>query len=170
MERRKLSKTSTIGIFVIIAVVAVNYLSISNAVPTEPEIIDSNIVPYNAFPYISFPPYYGQSTYEGGINVAKVLFENIKTDYPTAAKIAQDHISKGHVMSGNMEVYEGYLVYMFYVMDSESQTHQIIVDAGNGKVSDMQTYDNYFPSVGNLPLPEPYPYTDNSGEVPQETR
>jgi len=75
----------------------------------------------------------------GSVNVEKTMKDFIKdhrtTSFAEAATTAEHQVSNGAVVSGNIGVVQGYLVYTFCVMDTSSDTSYIImIDAGNGTV------------------------------------
>lgn len=84
----------------------------------------------------------GEAQIQGSISV-----NGIKTNqYPNLAKIkAQEastlamQVQKGNVLSVGLEGEDGYLVYAVEVAGEDSHMHEILIDAGNGKVLADQT-------------------------------
>ncbi|UVS68153.1 PepSY domain-containing protein [Nitrososphaera viennensis] len=75
----------------------------------------------------------------GSVNVrdaAKAfLRDNAKVPFSSALDTAQEAVSNGTVIGGQLTVVQGYLVYAFKVADFDAGTSKIvIVDAGNGSV------------------------------------
>jgi len=75
----------------------------------------------------------------GSVNVEKTMKDFIKehrtTTFSQAAATAEHQVSNGVVVGGNIGVVQGYLVYTFRVMDTESNTvYMVMIDAGNGTV------------------------------------
>jgi hypothetical protein len=61
--------------------------------------------------------------------------ENVKVSFPAAAQSAQGQITNGTVLGGHLGVLQGYLVYTFFVSDTDNQLgHLVVVDSGNGSV------------------------------------
>ncbi len=71
---------------------------------------------------------------QGTIDINKLLMSNVKTSFVDAATTATSSISGGHVVGGELGPDQGYYVYNFRVLDSDSKMHFVTVDAGNGKV------------------------------------
>ena len=71
---------------------------------------------------------------QGSININQVLMQSVKTKFVDAVNIAQETETGGTVIGGDLGPYQGYYVYNFSVLDSSGMTHEVIVDAGNGKV------------------------------------
>jgi uncharacterized membrane protein YkoI len=81
----------------------------------------------------------GMPRINGTVSVANeasnFINENVKVPFVAAAETAQQQVTDGKVLGGHLGVVQGYLVYTFFVADTENQTGQlVIVDAGNGKV------------------------------------
>ena len=75
----------------------------------------------------------------GSVSVANetsnFINENVKVSFVAAAQTAQGQVANGTVLGGHLGVVQGYLVYTFFVADTDNQTgHLVIVDAGNGDV------------------------------------
>ena len=73
----------------------------------------------------------------GSVSVANetsnFINENVKVSFVAAAQTAQGQVANGTVLGGHLGVVQGYLVYTFFVADTDNQTgHLVIVDAGNG--------------------------------------
>ncbi len=73
-------------------------------------------------------------TIQGTIDINKILMSSVKTSFVEAATTAASSVSGGHVMGGELGPDQGYYVYNFRVLDSDSKMHFVTVDAGNGKV------------------------------------
>ena len=81
----------------------------------------------------------GMPQITGSVNVKDEMKNFIKehktTSFATAATTAEHQVTNGSVVSGNVGIVQGYLVYTFCVIDTESNTSYIItIDAGDGKV------------------------------------
>lgn len=75
----------------------------------------------------------------GSVNVREQMKnfvnENLKVSFTQAAETAQAQVDGGKVLSGNLGVAQGYLVYKFVVADQDGTNgRMVIVDAGNGSV------------------------------------
>lgn len=75
----------------------------------------------------------------GSVNVEKTMKDFIKdhrtTTFAQAATTAERQVSNGAVVGGHVGIVQGYLVYTFIVMDTESSTsYMVMIDAGNGTV------------------------------------
>lgn len=71
---------------------------------------------------------------QGSIDVDKLLSSSVKTTFADAASTASFAVNDGMVISGNLQVYQGYYVYSFDIKDGDNKMYQVIIDAGNGKV------------------------------------
>ncbi len=71
---------------------------------------------------------------QGSIDVDKLLSSSVKTTFADAASTASFAVNDGMVISGNLQVYQGYYVYSFDVKDGDNKMYQILIDAGNDKV------------------------------------
>ena len=68
-------------------------------------------------------------------NISNFLKENTKIPFIAAAETAQQQITNGTVLGGRLGVIQGYLTYMYLVVNPTDETvHKVIIDAGNGKV------------------------------------
>jgi len=75
----------------------------------------------------------------GSVNVGEQLKnffkQGTKIPFTTATETAQKQVANGTVLGGHFGITQGYLTYVFFIVDPTSQTgHKVIVDAGNGKV------------------------------------
>lgn len=75
----------------------------------------------------------------GSVNLqqqtTKLIQENVKVSFTSAASTAQSQVEGGTVIGGHLVVMQGYLVYVFNVASYDAGTSRIvIVDAGNGQV------------------------------------
>jgi len=60
---------------------------------------------------------------------------NQKTTFSDAASTAAKQVTNGSVIGGHVGIEQGFLVYTFFVVDTESNTSYVVtVDAGNGSV------------------------------------
>jgi hypothetical protein len=86
----------------------------------------------------STPVYSQLPNFTGSINVGqtiKNLNDNIKVPFLQAGAIAAKQITNGTIVGGHLGVVQGYLVYTFFVMNTQTKTGYLsIVDAGNGHV------------------------------------
>ena len=81
----------------------------------------------------------GYSNWTGSIQVSNALSQIIQSQVHTtlgdAATSAEKLIgANSHATSANLREERGYLVYTVWVKDSNSNSHKVIVDPGNGKV------------------------------------
>jgi hypothetical protein len=61
--------------------------------------------------------------------------ENVKVSFLAAAQTAQGQVTNGTVLGGHLGVLQEYLVYTFFVSDTDNQLgHLVVVDSGNGSV------------------------------------
>ncbi len=75
----------------------------------------------------------------GSVNVHQTMKDyitkNRTVSFSEASSIAEKDIPNGSVIGGHMTIEQGFLVYRFFVMDTESETsYFVLVDAGDGKV------------------------------------
>lgn len=75
----------------------------------------------------------------GSVNVEKTMKDYIKdhrtTSFADAATTAEKQVANGVAVGGNIGVVQGYLVYTFFVTDTETDTsYVVVIDAGNGTV------------------------------------
>ena len=89
----------------------------------------------------------------GSVNIKqqtnKFLQDNVKIPFNTAASTAQSQVSGGVVVGGHLGVVQGYLVYVFNVINYEqNMSKMVIVDAGNGQV--LHTSDALPLHIGGL--------------------
>lgn len=63
------------------------------------------------------------------------LNENVKVSFAEATETAQAEVENGTIVGGHLGVVQGYLVYKFFIVDTENDTgYMTIIDAGNGEV------------------------------------
>ncbi|HJU34061.1 MAG TPA: hypothetical protein VJ695_02960, partial [Nitrososphaera sp.] len=87
----------------------------------------------------------------GSVSVANetsnFINENVKLSFVEAAQTAQGQVTNGTVLGGHLGVLQGYLVYTFFVADTENQMgHLVVVDTGNGNVlytSEGQSFGSF---------------------------
>jgi len=75
----------------------------------------------------------------GSVNVKdemkNFIKNNQKTTFSDAASTAAKQVTNGSVIGGHVGIEQGFLVYTFFVVDTESNTSYVVtVDAGNGSV------------------------------------
>jgi len=75
----------------------------------------------------------------GSVNVAEAIKNFTKTNqkvpFSEAAATAEKQVTNGKVLGGHIGISQGFLVYTFFVVNSENQTgYKVIVDPGNGQV------------------------------------
>ena len=75
----------------------------------------------------------------GSVNVKdemkNFIKENQKTSFSQAAATAEKQVTNGSVIGGHVGIVQGYLVYTFIVVDTDSNTSYVVtIDAGNGAV------------------------------------
>lgn len=75
----------------------------------------------------------------GSVNVddtiKKYINENKKISFSDAAITAEKQVKNGSVVRGHVDIEQGYLVYTFSVIDTQSDiSYKIIIDAGDGKI------------------------------------
>lgn len=75
----------------------------------------------------------------GSINIKETVKnyvkENRDVSFSEAATTAEGQVTNGSAMGGHIGIVQGYLVYTFFVVDTENETgYKVIVDAGDGKV------------------------------------
>ncbi len=85
------------------------------------------------------PGYTQLPTITGSVNVGQTamnfLKDNLKVSFLQASEIAGKQVVNGTIVAGHLGVVRGYLVYVFFVVNTQDQTrHLIMVDAGNAKV------------------------------------
>ncbi|MDQ4073103.1 MAG: hypothetical protein M3162_02230, partial [Thermoproteota archaeon] len=67
--------------------------------------------------------------------IENFLEQNANVPFMTAAQTAQQQVTNGTVLAGNLGVTQGYLTYVFMAIDPANDTlYKVIVDAGNGQV------------------------------------
>jgi uncharacterized membrane protein YkoI len=63
------------------------------------------------------------------------LDENVDVTFAVATETAQGEVEDGTIVAGHLGVVQGYVVYKFFIVDTESDTgYMTIIDAGNGDV------------------------------------
>jgi len=68
-------------------------------------------------------------------NTNNIAIGNVSVPFLTAAQAAQNAISNGKIIDGNIGITQGYLTYDFLISNPTNNTlSKVIVDAGNGKV------------------------------------
>jgi hypothetical protein len=68
-------------------------------------------------------------------NTNNIAIGNASVPFLTAAQAAQNAISNGKIINGNIGITQGYLTYDFLISNPTNNTlSKVIVDAGNGKV------------------------------------
>lgn len=85
------------------------------------------------------PGYTQLPTIAGSVNVGQTainfLKDNLKVSFLQASEIAEKQVANGTIVAGHLGVVRGYLIYTFFVVNTQDQTrHLIMVDAGNAKV------------------------------------
>lgn len=75
----------------------------------------------------------------GSVNVVETMKTFIKEhrtiSLSVAASTAESQVTNGAAIGGHVGIVQGYLVYNFFVVDTENETgYNIVVDAGDGKV------------------------------------
>jgi uncharacterized membrane protein YkoI len=78
-------------------------------------------------------------TIVGSVNIGQsainFLKDNLKVSFVQASEIAGKQVPNGTIVAGHLGVVRGYLVYTFFIVNTQDQTrHLIMVDAGNAKV------------------------------------
>jgi uncharacterized membrane protein YkoI len=87
-------------------------------------------------------------TIQGSINLKQMVASSIKTKFSDAANTAASAVTNGVVISGNLAVKQGYLVYQFKVMDDKNMIYAVIVDAGTGQV--LNTSQGHSANIGSF--------------------
>ncbi len=90
----------------------------------------------------------GMPQITGSVNVRdqmkSFINENLKVSFTAAADTAQQQVTNGRVVGGHLGVVQGYLVYTFFVVNTDTNTGKmVIIDAGNGSV--LYTSDEFQP-------------------------
>ena len=68
-------------------------------------------------------------------NIKDYITEKRTVSFSEASSIAEKDVTNGSVIGGHLTIEQGFLVYRFFVMDTESETsYFVLVDAGDGKV------------------------------------
>ncbi len=75
----------------------------------------------------------GQTPIQGSINLPQLILSSVKTSFTTAANTAASQITNGQIISGELKVTQGSVVYTFLVTDG-TDVYSVIVDAGSGQV------------------------------------
>jgi uncharacterized membrane protein YkoI len=116
------NKKTMLGIILGMAIVAIVGVSVSAYADTQ-----SNGTGIQQFS-VNIPQI------QGSININQVLMQSVKVKFVDATNTALGTESGGTVIGGELGPYQGYYVYNFSVLDSTGKMHNVIVDAGNGKV------------------------------------
>jgi len=58
--------------------------------------------------------------------------EKAQIHFSVATAVAENAVTDGKILKGQLGVVQGFLVYKFGVIDGNDQFHKVIVDAGNG--------------------------------------
>ena len=72
--------------------------------------------------------------------------ENAKIHFSVATAVAENAVSDGQAIKGQLATVQGFLVYKFKVVDADDLVHKVIVDAGNGftlYTSDGRSLEDY---------------------------
>ncbi len=87
----------------------------------------------NTGDYKTIPKINGSVNVEDGVEY--LLKEGAKITYLAAVQTAQNQVTNGSVLAGHLGVTQGYLTYMYDVVDpSTDNLFKVIVDAGDGQV------------------------------------
>lgn len=75
----------------------------------------------------------------GSVNVHQTIKDyvdkNRTVSFSEASSTVEKEVTNGAVVGGHIGIEQGFLVYRFFVLDTESETsYFVLVDAGNGKV------------------------------------
>jgi hypothetical protein len=75
----------------------------------------------------------------GSVNVEQTMKDYIAEhrtiSFSEAASTAEKQVTNGVILSGQSGIVQGYLVYTFFVLDSQNETgYKVIIDAGNNQV------------------------------------
>ncbi len=97
------------------------------------------VVAFSPIIYAEAMKYNGNVSITGSANLAKAIEdfikENRKVSFMDAAKSVEDSVGNGIVVKGRFSVVQGYLAYVFDVIDPVDNTRQrMIVDVGNGSI------------------------------------
>jgi uncharacterized membrane protein YkoI len=88
---------------------------------------------------IAFQSDYALPDIQGSANVGEqiknLIEENTHTDFTTAATTAQNELAGNTLLSGNLGIIQGYLVYSFDAVNTNDQTKtKVIIDAADGNI------------------------------------
>ncbi len=75
-----------------------------------------------------------QPQIQGSINLHNMIQSSITVKFSTAADTAAGAITNGKVIGGFLTVKQGYVVYVFQVIDDKNTVYSVIVDPANGNV------------------------------------
>ena len=97
----------------------------------ENQLFEKGVIANDVFKYANLD-------IDGSVNITQQVADQIlssaKIAFPEAATTAADAVDNGKVLDGRLGVINGFLVYNFRVVDEDSRTYLVIVDAGNGEV------------------------------------
>ena len=103
-------------------------MGLSPAIAVVNQTINSGAPAYTTLPTIVGSVNVGQSA----INFLK---DNLKVSFLQASEIAGKQVPNGTIVTGHLGVARGYLIYTFFIVNTQNQTRNLImVDAGNAKV------------------------------------
>jgi uncharacterized membrane protein YkoI len=71
---------------------------------------------------------------QGTINLQQSIMSNVKTSFSDAANTAASKITNGKVIGGSLTLMQGYVVYIFKVVDDKNMTYSVVIDPANGSV------------------------------------
>jgi len=127
-KSKYLSKKILIPVVITTTAIGFAIWGLSPAIAVVNQTINSTTPAYTTLPTIVGSVNIGQSA----INFLK---DNLKVSFLQASEIAGKQVPNGTIVAGHLGVVRGYLIYTFFIMNTQDQTrHLIMVDAGNAKV------------------------------------
>ena len=144
MNMKMMTKRNTI-ILMVTAILAVPILLLSGIANVSTYLSDALVINNSQGPSTSSPSSLPTNTalsspnWVGSIQVSNALSQMIQSKVHTtlgnAAAGAEKAVGiNSHATSANLGEERGYLVYTVRIMDGNSNSHKVIVDAGNGRV------------------------------------
>ena len=126
-DSKYISKKTLIPAAITVVAVGLIIWGLSPAIAVVNQTINSGAPAYTSLPTIVGSVNVGQSA----INFLK---NNLKVSFLHASELLGS-VPNGTIVAGHLGVVRGYLIYSFFIVNTQDQTrHLIMVDTGNAKV------------------------------------
>ncbi|MEW6604497.1 MAG: hypothetical protein AB1351_07380 [Thermoproteota archaeon] len=132
-----ISKTTLVALLAAVAIVATAGSLVYQANAQSDEETDDELSAFEKNSIGGNIKYTGLDI-EGSVNITEQMTNQVLSEaevaFPEAAMIATDAVAGEKVLSGNLGVIQGFLVYTFVVVDGDNRIYTAIIDAGDGEV------------------------------------